>query len=193
MSQRIGGRNSPTSVPGSFHGPARRTRFYGGFIGAAIAGFFYIRWKKMRCGKPPTCWRPASRWQRFGRVGCLLNGCCYGRPTNLPWGLTLPTRRHTNSPERRSTSPAPTEIYDALNLILYCFLAWLFGAKNSTAWFLRLICFAMPSLARWSNTSAAIIPISITTLAHAGAMDRVPILSPASRSRGALAREPKRE
>lgn len=26
----------------------------------------------------------------FGRVGCYLNGCCYGRPTNLPWGVVFP-------------------------------------------------------------------------------------------------------
>jgi phosphatidylglycerol:prolipoprotein diacylglycerol transferase len=26
----------------------------------------------------------------FGRVGCFLNGCCYGRPTDLPWGVRFP-------------------------------------------------------------------------------------------------------
>jgi phosphatidylglycerol:prolipoprotein diacylglycerol transferase len=26
----------------------------------------------------------------FGRVGCFLNGCCYGRPTELPWGVRFP-------------------------------------------------------------------------------------------------------
>lgn len=25
-----------------------------------------------------------------GRIGCFLNGCCYGKPTNLPWGLRFP-------------------------------------------------------------------------------------------------------
>lgn len=26
----------------------------------------------------------------FGRIGCFLNGCCYGVPTNLPWGVRFP-------------------------------------------------------------------------------------------------------
>jgi phosphatidylglycerol:prolipoprotein diacylglycerol transferase len=28
----------------------------------------------------------------FGRVGCLLNGCCWGKPTDLPWGIRFPYR-----------------------------------------------------------------------------------------------------
>jgi len=26
----------------------------------------------------------------FGRIGCFLNGCCYGKPTTLPWGVRFP-------------------------------------------------------------------------------------------------------
>lgn len=26
----------------------------------------------------------------FGRIGCFLNGCCYGQPTDLPWGVRFP-------------------------------------------------------------------------------------------------------
>jgi len=26
----------------------------------------------------------------FGRMGCFLNGCCWGRPTDLPWGVRFP-------------------------------------------------------------------------------------------------------
>ena len=26
----------------------------------------------------------------LGRIGCFLNGCCFGTPTDLPWGVTFP-------------------------------------------------------------------------------------------------------
>jgi len=26
----------------------------------------------------------------FGRIGCFLNGCCWGKPTNLPWAVRFP-------------------------------------------------------------------------------------------------------
>jgi phosphatidylglycerol:prolipoprotein diacylglycerol transferase len=28
----------------------------------------------------------------FGRIGCFLNGCCFGKPTSLPWGVRFPYR-----------------------------------------------------------------------------------------------------
>lgn len=28
--------------------------------------------------------------QAFGRMGCFFNGCCYGVPTDMPWGLSFP-------------------------------------------------------------------------------------------------------
>ena len=62
----------------------------------------------------------------FGRIGCLLNGCCYGRVCSLPWAIRFPSGHPTGG-----LPVHPTEIYDALNnLILYLLLAWLFRRKK---------------------------------------------------------------
>lgn len=46
-----------------------------------------------------------------GRIGCLLNGCCYGAPTSLPWGVRFPDEQHPGF----FTSPShPTQIYASL-------------------------------------------------------------------------------
>jgi phosphatidylglycerol:prolipoprotein diacylglycerol transferase len=40
----------------------------------------------------------------FGRIGCFLNGCCFGKPTNLPWAVRFPYQHPilTHSPAYHS-------------------------------------------------------------------------------------------
>ncbi len=142
--------------------------YYGGFIGAALAAVIYLLWKKMPVWKTADVLAPSiALGSVFGRVGCLLNGCCYGRPTDVPWAITFTNPlAHELSGTPLNVPLHPTEIYDALlNLLFISSSPGCSGAKNSTARCLRLICFATPSRAPSSNTSAAIIPISITTSA----------------------------
>jgi phosphatidylglycerol:prolipoprotein diacylglycerol transferase len=101
--------------------------YYGGLIGAAIAGFIYMGRKKMPLWKTSDVLAPSiALGNVFGRIGCLLNGCCYGRPTNMPWGIRFPAgHQYAGVPVH------PTQIYDALdNFILYLLLAWLFRHKK---------------------------------------------------------------
>jgi len=47
----------------------------------------------------------------FGRIGCFLNGCCFGKPTNLPWAVRFPYGSHAYrsqieaAPDRNRSQP----------------------------------------------------------------------------------------
>ena len=103
--------------------------YYGGLIGAIVAGTGYLVWKKLLVWQTADILAPSiALGSVFGRIGCLLNGCCYGRACDLPWAISFPADNPLNPP----TFPVhPTEIYDALlNLTLYVFLAWLFRRRK---------------------------------------------------------------
>jgi phosphatidylglycerol---prolipoprotein diacylglyceryl transferase len=118
--------------------------FYGGLIGAMVAGAIYLSWKKLPLWKVADVLAPSiALGSVFGRIGCLLNGCCYGRACDLPWAISFPA----DNPLHPPTYPVhPTEIYDALlNFALYVFLAWLFRRKkfDGQIFATYLICYAV--------------------------------------------------
>lgn len=64
---------------------------YGGVVLGTMVGLATAR----RLGLPmwtvaDTLTPAVALGTMFGRVGCFLNGCCYGRPTKLPWGVVFP-------------------------------------------------------------------------------------------------------
>jgi phosphatidylglycerol---prolipoprotein diacylglyceryl transferase len=122
--------------------------FYGGLIGAIVAGIIYIRWKRLPLWKTADVLAPSiALGSVFGRTGCLLNGCCYGRPTDVPWAITFTNPQATEQSGTPLGVPLhPTEIYDAgLNFALYLFLAWLFRHKkfDGQIFATYLICYAV--------------------------------------------------
>ena len=105
--------------------------YYGGLIGASLACILHLRMKKLPLWKVADILAPSiALGCVFGRIGCLLNGCCYGRACNLPWAIRFPEGNQVNPPP--PTYPVhPTEVYDSLlNLGLYAALAWLFRRKK---------------------------------------------------------------
>lgn len=65
--------------------------FYGGFIGALVAaGVYFLRHRTLPFWRTADLFGPAiALGQAIGRVGCLLAGDDYGRPTLMPWGVTF--------------------------------------------------------------------------------------------------------
>jgi phosphatidylglycerol:prolipoprotein diacylglycerol transferase len=101
--------------------------FYGGLIGASLACILYARLKKLPLWKLADILAPSiALGYVFGRIGCLMNGCCYGRACSLPWAIHFPPG-HATFPN----GVHPTQVYESLlNLSLYAGLAWLFRKKK---------------------------------------------------------------
>ncbi len=86
------------------------------FIGAPIFGFGYA-W--LYCRRHNLSFLSAADIgapgfalaYAFGRIGCFLNGCCYGHACNLPWAV----RFHADGTSDALTAPShPTQIYAAV-------------------------------------------------------------------------------
>lgn len=101
--------------------------FYGGLIGGSLACILYARAKKLPLWKLADVLSPSiALGYVFGRLGCLMNGCCYGRPTDVPWVIQFPADHET-----KGVPVHPTQIYDSLlSLGLYLALAWLHRRKK---------------------------------------------------------------
>ena len=82
---------------------------YGGIILATFTGIFFLSKRKLPILKTADVLFPyVALAQSIGRIGCLLNGCCYGRPTGLPWGIYFPGQ---------TIALHPTAIYFSLNAL----------------------------------------------------------------------------
>ncbi len=101
--------------------------FYGGLIGATVAGIGYTLWKKLPTWKLADAMAPSvSLGHALGRLGCLMTGCCYGRECSLPWGIKFPFGHPTHP-----NAVHPVQLYEALlNFSLYLALAWLYRRKK---------------------------------------------------------------
>ena len=64
---------------------------YGAFFGAML-GFAWYVWRRRLPGLAVADMIAAGMLVglAFGRVGCLLNGCCYGGESDVPWAITFP-------------------------------------------------------------------------------------------------------
>jgi phosphatidylglycerol:prolipoprotein diacylglycerol transferase len=64
--------------------------FYGGLLLSVAVAFWYMRRHALPLWTTCDAFAPGiAVGQAVGRLGCLLAGCCYGHPTDLPWGITF--------------------------------------------------------------------------------------------------------
>src|SRR3954451_12834367 len=68
---------------------------YGGLIGAAFGFVIFVLKHRLPLLAMADLIAPSMAvGLAFGRIGCFLNGCCYGGETDLPWHVTFPEFTH---------------------------------------------------------------------------------------------------
>lgn len=71
---------------------------YGGAVPAVIIGMWFLRRWGIDSWKAADAITPSmALGLGFTRIGCFLSGCCFGRPTDLPWGVIFPPECHAGS------------------------------------------------------------------------------------------------
>lgn len=102
---------------------------YGGIIGGILVGWLYCRIKKLKFLEYFDLMMPSiALAQGFGRIGCFLAGCCYGKETSGPLSVTF-----TNSDfAPNNVALIPTQIYSSF-LDFAHFLLLLYVAKHKKA------------------------------------------------------------
>lgn len=109
--------------------------WFGGLITGAVCGIVYLRKKRSPVYKTLDLIAPfAALGQAIGRVGCLLNGCCFGKPSRF--GIYF---------EVHDSVLIPTQIYSALLLaVIFIILRRIQDKphREGTVFFLYLILYS---------------------------------------------------
>ncbi len=128
--------------------------FYGGVIAAIPVAIFILKKRGVEVWDFGDLVMPyLALAHGIGRVGCFLNGCCFGKPSSLPWAVSFPklvdeTGAVVGSPvyqhqlydcnpplikadAARSLPVHPTQLYSALGLAIICCLLLLLWKKRS--------------------------------------------------------------
>ena len=106
--------------------------FYGGFIAAVLAGYYLIRRYKLPWWKTADAFAPGiALGNAIGRQGCFAAGCCWGKPTTLPWGVEFTEAGHDVTGVPMGIHLHPTQLYESFGaLLIFFFLLWLHRRKR---------------------------------------------------------------
>jgi len=101
--------------------------FYGGLIGAIVSGYLLMRRYKLPWWKTADACAPGiAIGNFFGRQGCFAAGCCWGKPTTLPWGVKFTELGHEITGVPTDVRLHPTQLYESFAMLLvFFFLLWL--------------------------------------------------------------------
>jgi phosphatidylglycerol:prolipoprotein diacylglycerol transferase len=117
--------------------------YYGGLLGAVLAAWFLLKRDRF------PFWKAADMagfaiplGLTFGRMGCLMAGCCFGSTCDLPWAMSFPWKSAASEAQYKahliptarmwSLPVHPTQVYEAaasLAIAAFC-LVWVHPRKR---------------------------------------------------------------
>jgi phosphatidylglycerol:prolipoprotein diacylglycerol transferase len=102
--------------------------FYGGLIGACLGTIIYCWKNRLPLWKVADVMAPSvALGHAFGRIGCFMTGCCYGRVCTEPWAVHFPPGGIAPSDHLVH----PVQLYEsALNFGFYGFLMLCYRRKK---------------------------------------------------------------
>ena len=108
--------------------------FYGGLLGAIVTGYFLMKRFKLPWWKTADACAPGiALGNFFGRQGCFAAGCCWGKPTSLPWGVKFTEAGHEITGVPTETYLHPTQLYESFAMLaVFFFLLWLHKRRAFT-------------------------------------------------------------
>jgi len=102
--------------------------FFGGLISSTLYAIYFFRKHQLKTWKMIDVLTPGVVLAHaFGRLGCLGAGCCYGRPTDVPWGIKLNSELVDFS--LRGVPLHPTQLYESSALFIL-FAGMMYLEKN---------------------------------------------------------------
>ncbi|MGA2132316.1 MAG: prolipoprotein diacylglyceryl transferase [Bryobacteraceae bacterium] len=108
--------------------------FYGGLIAALIASIVYMRRHHLPPLATADVFAPGiALGHGIGRLGCFAAGCCWGRPTHLPWGVTFTDPLAAQNVGVPLGIPLhPTQLYEsAAEFAIFGILYWRIGKPHA--------------------------------------------------------------
>ncbi len=111
----------------------RGITFYGGLIGAIIGMYILLYTSKGKTEYSIKQWYeiltlPLITFHIFGRIGCFLGGCCYGKTTDSVFGMYFPDNIE-NGVFHNGLKCYPTQLFEVVVLILI-FILVLYSDKK---------------------------------------------------------------
>jgi phosphatidylglycerol:prolipoprotein diacylglycerol transferase len=110
--------------------------FYGGLIGGFLAVAILVPLYKLPFWKAADAFAPGvALGQAFGRQGCFSAGCCWGKHTDLPWGVHFTELGHEYTgvpivgPDGSDLYLHPTQLYESF-IMLAVFAALVYVHRN---------------------------------------------------------------